>query len=281
MVQRADTLGPSAGVISITTLADPRVANYQYLSSPAELRQRGLFVAEGRLVVRRLLASTRFRIRSVLVTPTAFEALGNALDPIPANTPVFVVDQGLMNEIAGFNIHRGCLALADRPPTRLLSDLAIDKMRRLVVMERVNNPDNVGGIFRSAAAFGVDAVMLGPDCGDPLYRKAVRTSMAATLQVQFADAGPWPDALVALRTAGMRVVALTPSPDARPIDEFNRDSSRIALLVGTEGEGLSADALAAADERVRIPMMEPADSLNVTVAVSIALFHFSQVSPRR
>jgi len=139
-------------------------------------------------------------------------------------------------------------------------------------MERVNNPDNVGGIFRSAAAFGVDAVMLGPACGDPFYRKAVRTSMAATLAVPFADAGPWPEAIHIMRRSGMRVLALTPAAEARSIRDVPHDLARVAILVGAEGEGLSAAALAAADDRVRIPMSGPGDSLNVTVAASIALF---------
>jgi tRNA G18 (ribose-2'-O)-methylase SpoU len=172
--------------------------------------------------------------------------------------PVYVVEQPLMNEIVGFNIHRGCLALAERPPRRSLDE-----------------------IFRSAAAFGVEAVVLGPSCGDPLYRKAIRTSMAATLQVPFVDAGAWPGALDMFRQGGLRVLALSTSLDARPLDELPRALGRIALLVGGEGSGLSAAALAASDERVRIPMTAGVDSLNVTVAASIVLHHFapSHLSP--
>ncbi len=183
-----------------------------------------------------------------------------------------------MNEIVGFNIHRGCLALAERPPRQTLNQLPIGSLSRVLVLEGVNNPDNVGGLFRSAAAFGVEAVVLGPSCGDPLYRKAIRTSMAATLQVPFVDAGDWSSALTALRAEGLRLLALSTSREARPLGEFPRDLGRVALMVGNEGQGLSTTALAAADDHVRIPMTSYVDSLNVTVAASIALHHFFAVS---
>jgi len=143
------------------------------------------------------------------------------------------------------------------------------------VMEAVNNPDNVGGIFRSAAAFATDAVVLGPACSDPLYRKSIRTSMAATLAVPFADAGSWPHAIVALRSHGLRVIALTPAPDAQPLDELPRHLERTAILLGSEGDGLSREALDAADDRIRIRMPGDSDSLNVAVAASIALHWFA------
>lgn len=263
-------------MIEIASLDDPRVADYTRLAHPESMRAAGLFVAEGRLVVRRLLANPRFRTRSVLVTDTARGSLADALDAAPPGVDLFVVSQPVMNGIAGFNIHRGCLALAERPSPLTLTDLPLDTATRILVLEGVNNPDNVGGLFRSAAAFGVDAVVLGPASGDPLYRKAVRTSMAATLAVPFADAGPWPDAIGTLRARGLRVLALTPAAGARAIDDLPRGFDRLAMLVGAEGEGLTAAAMAAADERVRIPMRGAADSLNVTVAGSIALFALSR-----
>lgn len=263
-------------MINIVSLDDQRVADYRRLADPDSIRDAGLFVAEGRLVVRRLLATPRFHTRSVLVTEAARESLGDVLDAAPAAVDIFLVDQSTMNAIAGFNIHRGCLALAERPAQATLETLPLDRLARVVVMEGVNNPDNVGGIFRSAAAFGVEAVVLGPASGDPLYRKAVRTSMAATLAIPFVDAGPWPDAIHTLRAHGLRVLALTPSADARSIDDVPRDLERVAILVGAEGEGLSAKAMAAADECVTIPMSGLADSLNVTVAASVALFALSR-----
>jgi tRNA G18 (ribose-2'-O)-methylase SpoU len=261
-------------VIRIESLADPRVAEYHNVSNPDALLRGGLFVAEGRLVVRRLLANTRFRTHSVLVTAAAYDALKDSVDTNAVD--VFLVAQSTMNGIAGFNIHRGCLALAHRPPSSTLVELPLARARRVVVMEGVNNPDNVGGIFRSAAAFATDAVVLGPACSDPLYRKSIRTSMAATLAVPFADAGAWPQAIAVLRSHGLRVLALTPAADAQPIDDLRRDLDRIAILVGSEGEGLSLDALHAADDRVRIRMAGPGDSLKLSYSfASFASLNFS------
>jgi tRNA G18 (ribose-2'-O)-methylase SpoU len=263
-------------VIRLASLEDARVADYRHLADPHWLRHAGLFVAEGRLVVRRLLPNRRFRTRSVLVTEAAFEALRDVLEH--ADTDVLVIDQHAMNEVAGFNIHRGCLALAERPAARALTDIPLHTVQRLVVLENVNNPDNVGGIFRSAAAFGVDAVVLGPSCSDPLYRKSVRTSMGATLAVPFADAGPWPAALGLLRAHGVRVLALTPAPDAPALDGLSGNLDRLAILVGAEGEGLTREAIETAEQRVRIPMSGRVDSLNVAVAASIALYHLRRES---
>lgn len=277
-------------IVRVESLDDPRVAIYRDTARPRAIARRGLFVAEGRLVVERLLRSSRFRVHSVLVTPTALEALrisettvaqdevrnrpsAEAVATPPADTPVYVVDQTVMNQIVGFNIHRGCLALGERPAIVSLEQAPIEAAARLLVVEGVNNPDNIGGLFRCAAAFGADAVVLGPGSGDPLYRKAIRTSMAASLQVPFVEAGPWPDALSHLRGRGFRVLALTPGPAATPIDALPRGGGRVALLVGSEAAGLSSRALAAADERVRIPMHDGVDSLNVTVAAAIAMHH--------
>ena len=142
----------------------------------------------------------------------------------------------------------------------------------MLVLEGVNNPDNVGGLFRSAAAFGIELVVLGPNTGDPLYRKAVRTSMAATLTVPFVRAPQWPAAITDLRTDGFSVVALTPALTAAPLEDI-RPMAKLALLVGSEGEGLTRDALAAATLTARIPMTPAVDSLNVTTAASIAMYH--------
>ena len=156
----------------------------------AAMNDRALFVAEGRLVVRRLLDLQQWAIESILLTQPAADTLIDVLDKTTA--PIYLVDQAVMNAIAGFNIHRGCLALVRRPATPTLDRIAAGPLSRVLVLEGVNNPDNVGGLFRSAAAFGVELVVLGPDCGDPLYRKAIRTSMAATLLMPFvyARSGP-------------------------------------------------------------------------------------------
>jgi tRNA G18 (ribose-2'-O)-methylase SpoU len=242
---------------------------YRAITDPAALRRDGLFVAEGRFVVRRLLTSPRFTARSVLVTPVAFDAIR---DVVPPTLPCYVVDQPTMDSVAGFNVHRGCLALAERPDLPGVDQIPLETLGRVVVLEGVGNPDNIGGIFRSAAAFGAELVVLGPGCGDPFYRKAIRTSMAATLDVPIAIAGEWPAALDTLRVRGLRVVAFTPAADAAALDELSHDG-RLALLFGTEGEGLSAAALAIATHRVRIRTTDRVDSLNVTVAASIGMHH--------
>lgn len=261
-------------MIRIGDLDDPRLDDYRIIGSPAQLVGRGVLVVEGRRVLRRIIELPRYRLRSILVTTTAFDALAD-LQSLIAAIPTYVVSQPVMSEVVGFEIHRGCLALAERPPLQTLSAVDLTTSRRIVVMEGVNNPDNVGGIFRSAAAFGADYVVLGPHCGDPLYRKAIRTSMGASLQVPFLAGGAWPRALEDLRASGFRVLALTPAAEALPLNDFDRSWPQIALVVGSEGEGLSAAALAIAEARVRIPMTGPAESLNVTVAASIALHYFA------
>jgi len=256
--------------VPITTLDDPRVAGYRHLANPRRLIELSLFVAEGRLVVRRLLELHHWTIESILLTPAAIDSLGNSLNATTA--PIYVVEQAVMNGIAGFNIHRGCLALVQRPVTPTLDRIAAGPLSRVLLLEAVNNPDNVGGLFRSAAAFGIELVVLGPECGDPLYRKAIRTSMGATLSLAFVKALQWPGAITDLRTDGFRVVALTPKLGATPLDDV-RPASKLALLVGSEGSGLTREALAASTLHARIPMAADVDSLNVTTAASIAMYH--------
>jgi tRNA G18 (ribose-2'-O)-methylase SpoU len=245
------------------------VVEYSDLRDPAALARQGLFVAEGRFVVRRLLTSPRYRTRSVLVTAVAYDSIR---DVIPSSLPCYVVDQATMNSTVGFDIHRGCVALADRPVLPAIDRCDLSTLNRVVVLEAVNNPDNIGGIFRSAAAFGAELVVLGPGCGDPFYRKAIRTSMAATLEVPIAIGDRWPGALDVLRDAGLQVIAFTPAADASALEVIPR-GERMALLFGTEGAGLSGPALARADRRVRIRTTGRVDSLNVTVAASIAMHY--------
>jgi tRNA G18 (ribose-2'-O)-methylase SpoU len=265
-------------VVEVTGTGDPRLADYWTIPDPDLLRSRGLFVAEGRHVVRRLLASTRFRTRSLLLTPAAHRGLTDVLPLVP-DIPVFVVSQEAMNTVAGFNIHRGCLAAGERPPAQKW-ELVAAGARVVVALERVANADNVGGIFRNAAAFGADAVLLGPGCADPLYRKAIRTSMGAALQVPFAAMDDWPADLRRLGALGFGLWALSPARDALPLRDVVAQrvsaAERIVLLVGHEGEGLSPAALEAADVRVRIPMSGGVDSLNVAASAAIALYELTQ-----
>jgi tRNA G18 (ribose-2'-O)-methylase SpoU len=263
-------------VLHIDDPADARLADYRNLPDRVLLESRGLFIAEGRLVVRRLLESTRFRTRSVLLSDAAYSGVRDDVDRFPA-VPVYVVPQTVMNDVAGFEVHRGCLAVGERPHPADWRSLARDA-RRLVVLERVTDPDNVGSVFRNSAAFGVDAVLLGPATTDPLYRKAIRTSMAATLSVPFAVAEPWPDVLHALRDAGVAVIGLTPSA-SHSIEEVagSTQGRRVALAAGHEGDGLSAAALGACEFTAKIPMAFGVDSLNVATAVAIALYELTPV----
>lgn len=263
-------------VIPVAHADDPRLAEFRNLPDADLLSRHGLFVAEGRLVVRRLLTESTLTARSVMVTDVARTSLQDLLDARD-ELPVFVVDQEVMNAIAGFNIHRGCLALGVRPPARSLSDLTTTA-HRLVAIERVSNADNVGSIFRNAAAFGVDGVLVGPACTDPLYRKAIRTSMGAALTMPFTHAGAWPDVLRDLHSEGWSVIALTPSPSAMSLADV-ADSvrgERMVILVGHEGEGLSHDSLASSSYHARIPMAPGVDSVNVATATAIALYELTR-----
>ena len=276
-------------VLSIDDAGDPRLADYRGIPDPELARTRGVFVAEGRLVVRRLLAS-RFTTRSVMVTAAALDSVKPDLEGRPC-PPVFVVPQSLMNTVAGFNIHRGCLAIGERPAPAPWDSL----VRRgepsgspaspmpLVALERVGNADNVGATFRAAAAFGAAGILLDPSCADPLYRKAIRTSMGAALHVPFATDVPLLDALASLRRDGWNAVGLTPEPGAPPArDVFARVvRERVVLVLGHEGDGLTAAAAAACTHVARIPMTTDVDSLNVAMAAGIALYEWRQGTHER
>lgn len=282
--------------IAIDNLADPRVAIFHAVSDPDHLRRTGHFIAEGRLVVERLVGVTQARravsspyppyeIEALLLSDAAHDALAPALASIP-EIPVYVCTAAAFASLGGFNLHRGALAVARRPSLPAIAGL-VSGARRVVVLENVGNPDNIGGIFRTAAAFGVEAVLLSPGCGDPLYRKAIRTSMAATLSMPYAVMSDWPAGLQQLRLYGFSLVALTPRANARPLNAWasqlqgdnatRGDSPRLAVLFGSEGPGLTVAAVDLADVCLRIPMVEAVDSLNVTVACGIALSHLLPV----
>jgi tRNA G18 (ribose-2'-O)-methylase SpoU len=292
----------------ISDLNDPRVAIFRDVADPELMRKHGLFVAEGRLVVKRLLETRRFRTEAVLLTETVLPSLRELIDErIECRNAadiwetfdtlqVFVTPPGSLELVGGFNFHRGCLALAARPfPQPTLEDLALDEPgpRLVLGLQALANADNVGSIFRNAAAFGVHAVVLDARTCDPLYRKATRTSMGATLSVPFAivDAGSgasasphhdWHAALYMLKRAGYLLVALTPAADAIDIaDAANAPElagRRLALLVGSEGAGLDEQTLARADFRVAIRMAPGVDSLNVATATGIALHRFAHLT---
>lgn len=250
---------------------DPRLAEYAHVGDLDWLRAERLFVAEGRLVVRRLVEENRHDIRSIVVTPPALASLSDLLGR--ARCPVLVVAKDALASVTGFNFHRGCLALARRPDA-LPALGAFTRARLLIALEGVGNPDNVGGLFRVAAAFGAGGVLLDPASGDPFYRKAIRTSMGSVLRLPFTRVGSWPSDLLTLADAGFQIVALTPSADATPLASYTRGvaaDARLLLMVGSEGPGLSAAAFEVATAKIRIPIAAGVDSLNVVVAAGIAL----------
>ena len=264
--------------LHIEAADDPRLDDYRNVKDPAWLQRRDLFLAEGRAVVQRVLVCERFRPRSLLVTDAALRQLAPALQG--KTLPVYVVARATLERVAGARFHQGCIAAVERPSEPSLEGLIAEEQRRWLVLENVSDPDNVGGLFRTARAFGVDAIALGPGCGHPLYRKATRTSMGATLVLPFARVQKWPADLERLRERGFVRVALTPRSDALDIADFV-PPVRCALLVGNEGQGLSDAALAACDRRVRIPMMADVDSLNVATAVGIVLHRLAATHARQ
>jgi tRNA G18 (ribose-2'-O)-methylase SpoU len=255
---------------------DPRVREYAHLRA-ATLRLRaegpdgardGIFIAEGELVIERALR-LGYRMRSLLL----LEQRHARFAPLaPAGVPVYAATGELMRAIAGFAVHRGVLASFDRKPLPEPGELVRDA-RRVVVLEDVNNHTNVGAIIRSASALGVDALLLDPGSCDPLYRRSLRISMGEALSLPHARIGRLPGGLAPLREAGFALAALTPEASAVPLDELAAAGhERLALLLGTEGGGLSAAALAEADVRVRIPLAAGVDSLNVAAAAAIAFY---------
>jgi tRNA G18 (ribose-2'-O)-methylase SpoU len=263
-------------ILQVDAPDDPRIAPYARVGDHGWLSAGGLFVAEGRLILERLLDSGAYELQSVLVTPAACSALRPRLEALGSH--VYVAPQPVLDAVTGFNFHRGCLALAHRP-----APLAIDRLvtaDRLLLAEGVGNPDNVGGLFRAAAALRCGGILLDRRSADPFYRKALRTSMGAALRVPFARVEEWRDPLRTLRARGFRVVALTPDPSARALNDAVSAvprNTRVALMVGAEGAGLSHEALTLADEQLRIPIAPDVDSLNVVVAAAIAMYVFADL----
>jgi tRNA G18 (ribose-2'-O)-methylase SpoU len=265
-------------ITRITDGDDPRLADYAGVRDPALLLERGLLIAEGRFVVGRLLDAGRISLRSVLVNEAALRGLDLAARAA-TGVDVYVAAPDVITAATGFNMHRGCLAVAERPTERAMGDVLLTG-QCVAVLERVVDADNVGSVFRSAEAFGVDAVLLSPGCCDPLYRKAIRTSSGAVLIVPWAAAAPWPEALDRLRVSGFTIVAMTPDDEATGIGAFVGTAAargKIAVLLGTEGHGLTPEALAHADVRLRIPMTGALDSLNIATAAGIALHRLHEV----
>lgn len=262
-----------AELITVDDPDDPRLSDYIGLTD-VELRRRrepaeGLFIAEGEKVIRRA-RQTGYEMRSMLLSAKWVDVMRDVIDEVPA--PVYAVAPELAERVTGYHVHRGALASMQRKPLPAADEL-LGTARRVVVMESVNDHTNIGAIFRSAAALGMDAVLLSPDCADPLYRRSVKVSMGAVFSVPYARLEAWPKSLEAVREAGFRLLALTPDAKATSIDEAAPHRlERVALMLGAEGDGLSTRALMAADEWVRIPMAHGVDSLNVGAAAAVAFY---------
>jgi tRNA G18 (ribose-2'-O)-methylase SpoU len=260
---------------------DPRIADYRGVRDPEWLRERGRFLAEGRRAVELLLAQPDLRACSVLVTETSLAVLRELLEPLGAATPVYVADAAVLAGVSGVRFHQGCVAAGERVHTPELGAFlrALGPgPARLLALDCVTNPDNIGGLFRNAFAFGAAGVVLSPRTSSPLYRKAIRTSQGASLLVPAVPVDDWAAALDALGAAGFARLALAPHRADALLGDFGRTRAlpeRVVLLLGAEGEGLGPESLARADACVRIPLAPGADSLNVATAAAIALHHFS------
>lgn len=270
-----------ADVITVEDPGDPRLHDYTGLTD-VELRRRrepaeGLFIAEGEKVIRRA-GEAGYAMRSMLLSAKWVDVMRDVIDRTDA--PVYVVEPALAEEVTGYHVHRGALASMQRRPLPATADV-LRSARRVVVMESVNDHTNIGAIFRSAAALGMDAVLLSPDCADPLYRRSVKVSMGAVFSVPYARVDTWPQGLETVRAAGFRLLALTPGEQARPLDDVApHRMARVGLMLGAEGSGLSGRALAAADEWVRIPMSHGIDSLNVGAAAAVAFYAVTTGRPQ-
>jgi tRNA G18 (ribose-2'-O)-methylase SpoU len=259
-------------LIAVDSADDPRLEGYRAVRDRDLSGRGGRFMAEGDVVVRALLTRSRLLVESVLVSQKRAGALSGLLARVPPEVPVYVAPHNVMSGIVGFPIHRGLLAIGRRGPERSAAELLTGLGPSATVLGLIGlaNHDNVGGIFRNAAAFGAGAVLLDATSCDPLYRKAIRVSVGAALTLPFARGGTAGDLLGALRHAGFEAVALSPRGQ-ETLAEFRR-APRTALLLGTEGPGLPPDILGQV-RTVRIPMADGFDSLNVATASGIALHH--------
>lgn len=261
-----------ARLVEVTDPGDPRLADYRDLRD-VELRkhleaEHGLFLAEGEKVVRRAVEAG-YEPRSFLMAPRWLDGLSDVLDRSEAEC--FVLPEVLAEEVTGFHVHRGALASLRRRPLPEMADV-LAGARSVLVLEDIVDHTNVGAIFRSGAALGFDAVLLAPRCADPLYRRAVKVAMGAVFTVPWTRVPDWRTALPALSAHGFTTVALTLAADAVPVEEAVAGLDRVALVLGSEGHGLSTTWEQAADRRATIPMRPGIDSLNVAAATAVACY---------
>ncbi|HEY4331026.1 MAG TPA: RNA methyltransferase [Ilumatobacteraceae bacterium] len=255
--------------MAITDAADVRVADYVGLRDPHHrrvLESDVFFIAEGVNVIERLLSS-QYSMRSVLLTPRRYDRMEPLLRDV--GCPVYIAERDVLASVAGFDLHRGAVASADRSSPHSLADL-LEACRTIAVLEGLNDPENLGAIARSARALGVEAIIVDSTCADPFYRRTVRVSMGEILFMPVVRGDDWRVTLDAIAAADFRMLALTPASTAVSIHDIRREPrDRLAFLLGAEGPGLSASTLARA-EPVRIPLRNGVDSLNVGHAAAVA-----------
>jgi tRNA G18 (ribose-2'-O)-methylase SpoU len=261
-----------ATLVEIEDPADPRLADYRDLRD-VELRksleaERGLFLAEGAKVVRRAVEAG-FEPRSFLRAPRWLDGLADVL--ATSDAPCYVLDEHLAEQVTGFHVHRGALASLRRRPLPSVDDV-LAGARSVLVLEDLVDHTNVGAIFRSGAALGFDAVLLAPRCADPLYRRSIKVGMGAVFSTPWTRLPDWYDALPDLAARGFTTVALTLAPDSEPIERAVVGVDRLALVLGSEGHGLSDRWERSADRRAVIPMAAGIDSLNVAAATAVACY---------
>jgi len=271
-------------VIGIEDPADPRLSDFTGLTDVARRSRHeplmGIYIAESEMVIR-IAVEAGHRVKSLLMAERWIEPLADLLPVIGADTsgqtPLYVADNETLEQITGFNVHRGALAAIYRP-TLLALDELLDSLEgivapRIAILDGLVNHTNVGAIFRSAAALGADAVLISPTCADPLYRRSIRVSMGTVFQVPWTRFDSWSDLGLALQSRGFAVAGLALTDDSVDIEEFAASApERLALIMGTEGTGISADASAICDATVRIPMRGDVDSLNVAAASAVAIW---------
>jgi tRNA G18 (ribose-2'-O)-methylase SpoU len=264
-----------AQLIRVDDPDDPRLADYVSLRD-VQLRrhlegEHGFFIAEGEKVVRRAVTAG-CRVRSFLMAERWLPGLAEELDTA-AHAPCYVVSEDLAEQVTGFHVHRGALAALERPPLRSVEEV-LDGARRIVLLEDIVDHANVGAVFRSAAALGMDAVLLSPRCADPLYRRSIKVAMGAVFSLPWTRLDDWYDALPALNRAGFVTIALTPGPDAEDLVEVveRQTNDKVCLILGSEGPGLSSRWLSSASMRAGFAMAHDVDSLNVAAAAALAFF---------
>lgn len=269
-------------IVVLDSADDPRATDYRSLTDAALRRRQdiahGMYMAESSQVVRRAVDAGH-RPRSFFMEHRHLAGLAGVVARWP-QAPVYLGEQQVLQDITGFHLHRGALAAMHRPAELRLDEVLDgidadqkDARLRVGILEDLTDHTNVGAVFRSAAALGVDAVLLSPACADPLYRRAIRVSMGAVFQMPWTRVHPWPDGLASLQAAGFVVAGLSLGEGSVPLDDLvAQDHSRLALVLGNEGDGLREETERRLDARVTIPMMRGVDSLNVAAASAVAFY---------